>query len=1291
MILSADEVDLLERACAKDETTPALVETICSCKSSADLCQVVLDRLLPDAEISAAAFGAGLARGLRRLRSSSDGAASKGRLLLAVGRCVSKALESDLTDTASADLHRGLRQPALLLALADAVRDNRAGSAAQRAAGSALVAFCDTSPALWKELAKEVRSSKALLDGFLKLASTLPSITDHRTQELVFETLYRLWKVWKKQPGGSPALSPSTRVEVKEGLSSITIKDFEAQTRALLASINGSPGDDEDDSSWASPPSSFPVDAVLQATPWLGLGLSEHLGDTAWVDVGGDSISVQVCPRPSLAGTGQGGSSSPSSNAGGGVFVSIPAETVAASGKVLVAARSLQVDVLLSECPALARLARTPPGEPSRSARCTVIIQLEGGPKNFSRFRKAICVLTSAVSQDPKETRKPKLKAAVKHPEVAKDVETDVEQERAEEPDHVVGEPKNGSRTLCSLATSSKYIPASSSKSGKKTRRGRLSDVVGVSPSPSSKNKPRATPQKEKKASASRAGREDACPAAGSGRQPRSARKAALVTPLDAAMPPSAEASASAAAAAPVKHFQSGKNSVTGSGTEVSSAVKAMVRGKDSNPTPSNLGSFRRIAQGNEAALELEETSADGRAASAPPATSDDQTFTDEKEDSWMAPRRHLDLAPKPAAAKKKQRVLPPKPNAVKPQAWNTEWDMSDDDDDVDDDDQPQQEEEEEEGEEGAEEGKGELVEKPTPMFKTRAPTTARATGGAEAETGSDALTGSKRGSSFSSSSVRLAPGDNNVKIGRASLDLSAVQTVSSPPPSSLHLEEGSARRRRSSLDEGPADSGRQEKDAKLLPKHRNGSLQKHRKTAVAAPSRSTDVAVSGGGGGSGSGSGSSRGRPRRRKAESRVTASLSPVASPPSSPSSASDAGEAPWRGGSKTEHEAERYSREDRVKQMFSRADVQRPPRQLPSLLVRAGSSWSLQDDAPAGKNSLFEADDCSEDSWEEQGGAESDEHESEDVEEAASQSVDLSDEELSEWSASGGGGAADPPAGPTTEGRARDRQGAAAAWGRGRAPQAQSQRRQDQSPPGANDHCDEEEGGGGQGDGDHEGDDDDDREEKDWDGEVVGDEEEEYDEDDSLMLAQLYKQLVATSRARDKRSKKRKADNAVEGTRAECKDYVDRTAQAVTNHWRSQADELLEQGRQAEEAVAASREVVRALVLEHSTQWQATKYRHALLVQEHASTLKRLEAQLGSGPSASSSSTSKLEKEWQGEGNALQLKLQKHRESAVARFSTSLASSNKKAKNGPHGGGGGAATSIASLLGHLTMRAK
>lgn len=51
------------------------------------------------------------------------------------------------------------------------------------------------SPGLWKELAKEVLASKALLEAFLEAASALPFISDHRTQELVFEALYRLWKV----------------------------------------------------------------------------------------------------------------------------------------------------------------------------------------------------------------------------------------------------------------------------------------------------------------------------------------------------------------------------------------------------------------------------------------------------------------------------------------------------------------------------------------------------------------------------------------------------------------------------------------------------------------------------------------------------------------------------------------------------------------------------------------------------------------------------------------------------------------------------------------------------------------------------------------------------------------------------------------------------------------------------------------------------------------------------------------------------------------------------------------
>lgn len=52
-------------------------------------------------------------------------------------------LSTEVGETAGVKLHRGLRQPSLLLALLGVVRDNHTGSAAQRAAGSALVAFCD--------------------------------------------------------------------------------------------------------------------------------------------------------------------------------------------------------------------------------------------------------------------------------------------------------------------------------------------------------------------------------------------------------------------------------------------------------------------------------------------------------------------------------------------------------------------------------------------------------------------------------------------------------------------------------------------------------------------------------------------------------------------------------------------------------------------------------------------------------------------------------------------------------------------------------------------------------------------------------------------------------------------------------------------------------------------------------------------------------------------------------------------------------------------------------------------
>ncbi|CAM9499151.1 unnamed protein product, partial [Ectocarpus sp. 4 AP-2014] len=199
-LFSSSDVDLLTRCCSDDEATPALVQAICQSKSAGVL-RIVQDRLVAgDAQESVGAFASGLARALGKLRTTSASRGShldfsaKKRLLRKAGLCVSKVLQTDLPDTASADLHRGLRRPALLLALVGIVQDNKAGSGAQRAAGSALVAFCDSSPGLWKELAKEVRSSKTLLQGFLKTASTLASIADHRTQELVFEALYRLWK-----------------------------------------------------------------------------------------------------------------------------------------------------------------------------------------------------------------------------------------------------------------------------------------------------------------------------------------------------------------------------------------------------------------------------------------------------------------------------------------------------------------------------------------------------------------------------------------------------------------------------------------------------------------------------------------------------------------------------------------------------------------------------------------------------------------------------------------------------------------------------------------------------------------------------------------------------------------------------------------------------------------------------------------------------------------------------------------------------------------------------------------
>lgn len=71
-------------------------------------------------------------------------------------------------------------------------------------------------------------------------------------------------KVWKKQPGGPPALPSATRNEIKEGLSGISTTDFESQVRSMLAAINTSGDCDSDDGGCGRPPSSFPVETVCQ-------------------------------------------------------------------------------------------------------------------------------------------------------------------------------------------------------------------------------------------------------------------------------------------------------------------------------------------------------------------------------------------------------------------------------------------------------------------------------------------------------------------------------------------------------------------------------------------------------------------------------------------------------------------------------------------------------------------------------------------------------------------------------------------------------------------------------------------------------------------------------------------------------------------------------------------------------------------------------------------------------------------------------------------------------------------
>ncbi|CAM9518882.1 unnamed protein product, partial [Sphacelaria rigidula] len=205
--------------------------------------KVVQDSLLNVSD-GAASFACTLAKGMRRLRilegkeNASDHRISRNRVLRRCCVSVSRIIDTDVDEDAATDIHRGLRQPALLLALTEVVRDNDTGADAQRAAASALLTFCEKRPSLWKELAKEIRGNSTLLKSFLAQAASLQSVTDHRTQELAFETVFRMWKVWKKQSGGPPALPPSTRSEVTEAIASMSIKDFDAKVRTMLRAIN---------------------------------------------------------------------------------------------------------------------------------------------------------------------------------------------------------------------------------------------------------------------------------------------------------------------------------------------------------------------------------------------------------------------------------------------------------------------------------------------------------------------------------------------------------------------------------------------------------------------------------------------------------------------------------------------------------------------------------------------------------------------------------------------------------------------------------------------------------------------------------------------------------------------------------------------------------------------------------------------------------------------------------------------------------------------------------------------
>ncbi|CAM9499082.1 unnamed protein product [Ectocarpus sp. 4 AP-2014] len=1056
----------------------------------------------------------------------------------------------------------------------------------------------------------------------------------------------------------------------------------------MLAAVNSRPNRDdgedgeydpeEVEKGWLSPPSSFPVEALLQVTEWRGLGLRDRLGEAHHLDIGGDSISIQVYPKASP------GKSNGTSTGGGGVFISIPVETVAAASKVLVGARSLQVDVSLSECPALARLARTPPEENAATANCTVIIQLEGGSQMFSRFRQAIAALKSKVPDVAKEakpsrgSKSTKGSLALEHAEVfkpsdevegAEGVEEDLDDDDEEE-SHT--NHRKRPRAVCGLAGS-------------------------VS------NRSRITPRKDGRSDSDRGGEDQKIASsekASSGRKAKRPHKAPLDTPIDT--PVSAPA-----AAAKV-------NTSTASSAE-KKQIKDHAKGEI--PTPA-AGSFRRIAQG--AAVTAHDSSFQARESSegSPRSFSDDADAMaardDDDGDSWMAPRRHLHLAPASATVKRKARVETGSRNrdgSGKVRAatgdggstlrvGSTEWDISEDD--------------------GGDEGHCEKgsdgrhrLEKVTPRSNAKAKPRATKAGGAGSGPGSSVLSGSKNTPSPPASLSRRRGGarsrGSKIAGGGSSKASATVEEIGAAST------KGGRHRRLWGVDEDQKKHASSFKEGEELGTCSRSvvvaSAEARSDSGGGSGSSSGRGRISGGvggskgkgGGGGGGGGGDSlnvgaarggRNRPSRREAASRALKALSPPPSQSSSSSSSSslsdsDAesstnsrqpphGNAGGRKGSSHQTRVPAAAAGSREEDSAEQSSEQRKLRAHVQVGEAAGSVGSLSQQSCfsfGGDEDDGDNDNDAEYVEEDEGGAECDKDGSEVLDEPASPTSDCLDEELTERSTNGGG-ASSP----------RGRQGAVPAKTDGRARQQQQQQQQ----LGDEGYEKQEEGREQEGKSDRDGengnsnsDNDYNLEEDDIEEAVEGGEDEDGGEEDSLILAQIYKQLVAASQARTKRIKKRKTDSAVEATRAECQEYVESVTQAVSEHWRRQAQDLLEQGRQAEEDVVAAREAVRVLTLQHEEQRQAARDR----VEKLASTLKRLKSYFGPGPGASSST--KLENAWLGEGVELQQKLQKHRESAVVRFSATL-SSNKKAKKGGRGGGGDS-TSISSLLSHLTMHAE